>query len=57
MDNGAILKRLADVVGPQVRLGQAVHAQGLLQRDFGTMPPSKPNLVVRPRTTEEVLRS
>ena len=53
MDYGAILKRLADVVGPQY-VSDKPFVLRAYSRDFGTMPPSMPNLVVRPKTTEEV---
>jgi len=53
MDYGAILKRLADVVGPQYVSDKPFVLQAY-SRDFGTMPASVPNLVVRPKTTEEV---
>jgi glycolate oxidase len=53
MDYGAILKRLADVVGPQY-VSDKPFVLKAYSRDFGTMPASVPNLVVRPKTTEEV---
>lgn len=53
MDYGAIFKRLADVVGPQY-VSDKPFVLKAYARDFGTMPASQPNLVVRPKTTEEV---
>jgi glycolate oxidase len=53
MDYKPILKRLAEVVGPQYVSDEPFVLQAYA-RDFGTMPPSTPNLVVRPASTEEI---
>jgi glycolate oxidase len=54
-DFSAIHKRLADIVGPQYVTDKPFVLRSYA-RDFGTMPPSVPNLVVRPKTTEEVVQ-
>ncbi len=53
MDKSRILGRLAEVVGPQYVADERFVLQSYSQ-DFGIMPRSMPDLVVRPRTTQEI---
>jgi len=53
MAESSLIKKLADVVGPKYVSDEPFVLQSYSQ-DFGAMPPSKPDVVVRPGTTEEV---
>jgi glycolate oxidase len=53
MDKTRILERLAEVVGSKYVTAEEFVLQSYSQ-DFGIMPRSLPDLVVRPRTTEEI---
>ena len=53
MAESSLIKKLADVVGTKYVSDEPFVLQSYSQ-DFGAMPPSKPDVVVRPGTTEEV---
>lgn len=53
MDKAGILKRLAEVVGPKYVTDERFVLQTYAQ-DFGVMPRSMPDIVVRPGTTQEI---
>ncbi len=53
MDKVRVFERLAEVVGPEYVTDREFVLQTYAQ-DFGIMPPSMPDFVVRPRTTEEI---
>jgi len=53
MDYTPIVKRLKDVVGPSY-VSERPFVLRAYSRDFGFMPASMPNVVVRPGSTEEV---
>jgi glycolate oxidase len=53
MDKARILDRLVTVVGPKYVTDEPFVLKSYSQ-DFGVMPPSMPDIVVRPRTTEEI---
>jgi glycolate oxidase len=53
MADSSLVKRLAEVVGPKYVSDEAFVLESYA-RDFGAMPPSRPDIVVRPGTTEEI---
>ncbi len=53
MAESSLVKRLADVVGPKYVSDESFVLESYT-RDFGAMPPSRPDIVVRPGTTEEI---
>src|SRR5512136_627178 len=53
MAESSLIKKLTDVVGSKYASDEPFVLQSYSQ-DFGAMPPSKPDVVVRPGTTEEV---
>ena len=53
MVDSTLFKKLADVVGPKY-VSDEPFVLNSYSQDFGAMPPSRPDIVVRPGTTEEV---